>query len=444
MTRHTFPFIGLAAAAACSWGRFDDLKHDTGVDLAEKPSAVTGTVGVAVGAVQTLGTTEAAAFVASATTPTGLVRFSIAPSGDIGSDGHESQGSGGDLSPIRPTNTPQSIVAFGDAKFVVGVPSSKQVVAFDNATAGFAGSGDALVTPDNVLEQTGLAIAVGALPGVGDATDDIVVVAETRVYVIPDGDPAKQVTVCALRQPLSTFSLGNGTVSVRNVAIASIDGSNKIVVGGAPFSGQGGQVTIMDAPTSTDTTGTSPPACTGGFVTGTTDLDAPFALAVGDLDGNGGRNDIVTASQLQTSGSNPTKVCIYLNVTTSGSPTCTEIAKPDTMASIQSSSLRGARLLITQLENSTTPMIVVGDPNAIVETKSAGAVSVYTFSGGTATLSAALWVAGPDGSENFGRDLTGLPFTAGGKTTNILAVGMKDKVALYFKVHPSAADPRTQ
>lgn len=438
--RRILSYVGIAALASCSWGRFDDLKHDTGIGLLDRPGEITGTIGIAVAPVAKVGM-DAAAFVTSATTPTAMVRVSILPNGEFSSDAHEAQTSGGDLSPIKPTNTPQTIAALGDDRFVVGVPSAKQVVAFSNSAAGFANSGSLLVDPANVLDQTGLAIAVGALPGVGDARPDVVVVGQTRVYVIPDGDSTKQATVCGLRQPLSGFSLGNGSVQVRNVAVATIDGTAKIVVGGAEFNGTNAGVVIMDAPTSTDTTGTTPPACTGGFQTGTTDMDAPFAVAVGDLDGNGGTNDIVTATHLATSGTTDTTVCLWLNVSTSSTPSCTPVPKPDADAAVKSSPLRGARLTFAKLDGSATPFIVVGDPQANVETKSAGAVSVFKLDGGTVKWVTSLWVPGPDGSENFGRDLAALPF-AGKITTDILAVGMKDKVAVYFNVQPDAADPR--
>jgi hypothetical protein len=450
MKRHILYYAGLVALAACSWGRFDDLKQDTGVALADRPGNLTGTIGIGVAAVTPLsgGTVaEAGAFVTSATTPSGLVRFSILANGEINStDAAEASQTGGDLNPIKPTTAAQAIAGLGSDRFVVGVPGGNQVVSFDNALTGFAGTGSALIDPANVRTQFGSALAVGSLDGVGDSRPDIVVVASERVYVIPDGDSTKQVTVCSLRQPQPpSFALGNGSVFAKNVAIATFGGSTKIVVSGETFTTPPDSwVKIMDPPTSTDTSGPNAPACPDdGFRTGSSNAETAFAVTVGDVNGNG-TPDIITGSGLAASGSTPSKVCVYLDVTIGSTPTCTELPSFDDIgAGVAASPLRGARLLVDQFDTgggTASTLIAVGDPGANIGGKSGGAVALYKMNGATPQLVQTLWVSGADGSENFGRDIAAIPFN--GKPGRLLAVALKDRVAVYFKVLPGANDPR--
>jgi len=105
---------------------------------------------------------------------------------------------------------------------------------------------------------------------------------------------------------------------------------------------------------------------------------------------------------------------------------------------ITSSKRRGTRVLLANIDGAAGDELIVSDPAATIDGKTAGIVAIYKLDGGSFSLIQTLSPIDPDGTENFGRDLAGIPF----KSTTLLAVGMNDKAVIYFKPLPNSVDPR--
>jgi len=427
--------------AGCSWGRFDDLKHDTGVGLAERPDGVTGNLGIAVGAVGTANADEAGAFVASAAGPAGLVRYVIRANGDIEVAGSaEGAAVSGDLSPVKSTTPVQSIAKLDNGHFVVGAPTGggNLVASFGN---GIVMEGTQLFpSPDDDV-QVGSSVATGDL-GVGGAPLDVATTSQKGVYVVADGVMTSAPTRCGLRQPQPpSFSIGNNASAfTKNVAIANVSGGPKVIASGSDLNNRS-WVKIFSAPTTTDVNIECP--AEGILIEDVSNINlAPFALAVGDADGNSAV-DLLTATLPPDGGGGVAspKVCLFLSLTTTTqASSCIEVPAPESAGGtgIASSRRRGARVLLANIDGTMGDEVIVSDPAATIDGKSAGIVAVYKLSGGSFTLLQTLFPIDPDGTENFGRDLAAIPF----KTTTLLAVGMNDKVVVYFKPLANSTDPR--
>jgi hypothetical protein len=426
--------------AGCSWGRFDDLKRDTGVGLAERPDGVTGNLGVAVGAVGTASADEAGAFVAAAAGPGGLVRYVIRANGDIEvTAGAEGTPQGGVLAPVKSTTPVQSIARLDNDHFVVGAPLGGNLIAsFDNK---IELTGTLLFPSPDDDQQVGSSVATGDL-GLGDSRLDVATTSQIRVYVVADGVPGTA-TLCALRQPQPpSFSIGNNASAfTKNVAIATVGGVPKIIASGSDFSGSRSWVKIFSPPTTTDPNVECP--AEGILIQDVANTNlAPFALAVGDADGNG--VDLVTATLPVDSGAGvaASKVCLFLGLsTTTQASSCIDIPKPEDAGGlgITSSKRRGTRVLLANVDGAAGDEIIVSDPAATVNGKTAGIVAIYKLSGSSVTLLQTLFPLDADGTENFGRDLAAIPFKG---TNTLLAVGMNDKVVVYFKPLTNSTDPR--
>ena len=424
--------------AGCSWGRFDDLKHDTAVGLAERPDGVTGNIGVAVAATGRSGA-EAGAFVAAANGPAALVRYAISPNGDINEAGKAegAMGGGGDLNPLNFSTPVTSIAPLDTGNFVVGVPASNSIVVFGNAVSG-TGRTLFMFTGGTTDSFVGTVVAAGDL-GLGGAEADVAAGSRGRLYVMPDGATAQGGTSCQIRQPQPpSINIGpNVSALTRNVAIATIGGQKKVIVSGSDLANDS-WVKVIAPPTGpVDTTDD---CAAEGIHLSTNDVNAaPFALAVGDVNGDGAI-DLVTATLPPASAGATTDstVCLYLSLSTAASQTCIPIPKPDATTGVESKKTRGTRLLLANLDGQAGDEIIVGDPSAGAAGQTPGVVAIYKLMGGTPTLVQTLFPRDPDGTENFGRDLAAIPF----KQTTLLAVGMNDKVVIYFKPFTTGTDPR--
>jgi hypothetical protein len=169
----------------------------------------------------------------------------------------------------------------------------------------------------------------------------------------------------------------------------------------------------------------------------------PITIAVGDVDGNG-KLDLVTAESAP--GSAPGVVRYYRDIDVSN-PGAAEKIPP--LTADQPSALYGVRMLIDDVDGDGKNELVVTDPATNVNNVTgAGKLYIFGFGGTCATpqgpmcLKEALWAPEPGTDNHFGRALATTAYKTAKGTKRILGVGERNKLNVYFRVSPSAADPR--
>jgi hypothetical protein len=117
---------------------------------------------------------------------------------------------------------------------------------------------------------------------------------------------------------------------------------------------------------------------------------------------------------------------------------------------------RGSKLLIGNLDDGAENELVVGDASALPSgVDKGGEVQIMRITAaancsgtsavrGPACIVQTLVEPSPNANDQFGRSMVITPFPDPTSATNILAVGAKDKLWVYFRAMASAKDPRTK
>jgi hypothetical protein len=426
-----------AAALSCNWGTFDDLKGDTWVVLLDRDDTdATGDLGIDITAIPLASGTNGVKFAISAGDVSGLAEATIDASGDVTSfPGFDGDGSGaGQIRPIsRTMSTAYALVPYTGTNYLAGIPDKDIVAEYQAGPEGVR----TLIT--STVDRTGEALAVGNL-GLGSTNPDVVAVGFTGITILPGGTSTNAVS-CQIQAPAKNIT--QPLVPLENVKVARMDagtGPQHIVVSGKD--GQGtARIYILEAAQVRDNSGGNCPTATSITVDGGV---APGSIAIADLDKNGA-NDII-AGLLGTSGGGLGRVLVYLNPTHGGAaPAPMEIPA---MTADRSSSLRGSRIRVANIDNESNEEIIVGDGSAPVVDGKGGQVQIYRWGAGGAGCEArgpaclvrTLFDAG--GKDYFGRALAIGQFRSGSSTKNVLAVAQKDQVVVYFRIATTDTDPR--
>lgn len=425
-----FAFAAAVAVGSCNWGTFDDLKEKTGVTLVDQDDApISGDFAIEIAALPPTG--DGASLVIAGGASAGIAQLVLDGSGErtsfVGFDADpEGRGS---LRPIKSTSPPHGIAVIDATTYLVAVQDINNVVEFKTGVTSprelIAGGG---------RTNTGRSVAVGNL-GIGTAALDVVVSAVDAITIIPDGTGTP--VSCGLISPKAIST--QPFIPAEHVKIARIDsgsGPEQIIVGANDGNGVP-RVYMLDASQVQGASGTECPTNTSIQLSGTSQ---PSSVAVGDVDGNG-ELDLV----LGTPDNERNAVQVILN------PKRGQAAAPmiiPTQTADPVSEYRGGRIRIANLDSTAGNEIVVADPRAVVGGDGdAGIVFIYRWGTsanctpvGPACLVRTLYDA--SGAKYFGRSLAIVPFKTGSTTTNLLAVGQKDQVVIYFKLSPDATDPR--
>ncbi len=432
----------LLGAVACDPRTFDDLKSEAWVQIAERNETETGgDFGTNVIAMPPP-STGGARFVVAVGSPSGLAQITLNAAGDIDEQiGYNGDvGGRGALQPLEASKSPSDLVPLSGDQFLVGVASAGDVIRYE---AGLQ-AGVAIIDSGDTATGLGNAVAVGDL-GVGTSAPEVVAVGTTSLTVLEDGDMTKTRRTCGLKPPNASNA---PPVHLQNVVITTLGSEPRIVVSSTRLDNSG-VIYVID-PGAIQNGQNCPDT---GFSVPT---PPPVALVIANLDANAAP-EIVTGS-LGMSGVTG-KVRIYMNVTGAGEPSMMEVplgmpsaANPDPSDDERSaSSAHGSRILIGNIGEGSEPEILVGDPNATVDgVSAAGRVNIYRMGGtcdpaamrGPLCLVRTLFDPDPDRNSYFGRAMTIAPFSAGGTSTNILAVAERAKLWIYFRVFTASADPR--
>lgn len=436
------------AALSCDPRKFNDVADTAWVQIAERNDTQTGgDFGVDVIAMPLASSDEGARFVVTAGSgPPGLAQITYNAKGSkteqIGYDAD--QNGKGALAPMTTVAPLTGLQALSASQFLVGVGGlnnpAPRVLSYD---VGLKNGISLIASPE---QATGDALAVGDL-GLGGAAPDLVAVGSLSLTLVADADPQSTPITCILKPPNASTDV---VVSKQVLQIARFGAAahDSIVVSTRPLNdsdpGAPARILIIDATTVQN--GRDCPSTTSFNVP----APGPVAIAVGDVDGNSAPDIVTGTLGAKGSGANGT-VRVYLNVQPGQQPQ--EMVIPlSEEEDANASTANGAHILIANIdEDKTSNEIIVSDAGALLDGVSAGGiVRVYRFGGtcdadherGPACLKYELYDPGAKKNEYFGRSLAVAPFKSSKGTTNILAVGLKDRVWVYFRVSASATDPR--
>lgn len=432
----------LLGAASCDPRKFDDLKGEAWIAIAERDDTQTqGDFGIDVLALPPP-SGGGSVFVVSAAAPPGMAQVTLDEGGGVKEQiGFNGELTGrGTLEPLDSKESPTGLASFDGDQFLTGVKGRNMVIRY---TQGLKGG--LAILPTTSAAGTGLAVASGNL-GLGTATPDVVAVGTVSLTVLADGDMTKTPVTCNMKPPNASTA---PPVQVMNVTIAPMNpgaGHNQIVVSTFTIDNSarilileaGAIVNGQDCPT-TGFPVASPP---------------PVAIAVGNLDGNP-LPEIVTGSV--GAGGATGAVRIYANVGVGDQPTAIEVPlskdeKDTDDFEDDGSSSRGSRIVIADLGDGAENEFLVSDPGANVgDVSAAGRVNIYRMqnctgkptrgTGGTC-LVRTLFDPDPSKNDYFGRAVAVGDFVAGGTTSKVLGICQKAKLWVYFRVFESTADPR--
>jgi hypothetical protein len=432
--------LGLVAlAGSCDPRKFDDLADSAWVQIAERKDTQTqGDFGVDLLALPPP-QAGGARLVVAAGAPPGLAQITLDEKGKVSEQiGFNGELTGrGALSPLDNISSPTSLALYSDQQFLTGVQDRGIVIRYETGLRGgveLAKSG----------MGTGLAVATGNL-GLGGPEPDVVAAGMLSLTLIPDGDSSKMI-VCEMKQPNKSNAPPVNYQSMTLARINAASDHDQIVISHLTLDNQG-RVLILEPRDIQN--GTRCPET--GFAV---PVPPPVAIAVADLDGNG-TPDLVTGS-VGSAAQGFGDVRLYLNVSGPGTyePTALPLSSDadDLDAEIDASTARGSRLLIANIDGDPGLEILVGDPGANVNgVGAAGRVNVYRMGSGCPSgetrgpvcLLMTLFNPDPARNDYFGRAMTMAPFkAAGGSVSNVLAITQKAKLWVYFRVSPSAPDPR--
>lgn len=442
----TLSVAGLVAATfSCNPFAFDSLSDELWVAIAERDSSQTaGDFGHSV-AVLPAENGKHGARVVVGVGGAGLALVTYDETGaKTDQIGANAVASGGPLAPLTDKTTPQAIVPYSATTYVVGAPAGALVARFDDTL----GHGETLFKGANADEaEAGSAIAVGNL-GLGSATPDVVVLARLSLIVLPGGDSSKKFS-CNLKRP--NVTMGTPTIGMTGLVVAPVKGNGHdqiVVANRSPDNDDRGMVLIFDA--TRDLDGKDCPLQHGYL----TEIH-PFAIALGDLDGNG-KPDLVVGA-LGSTAHNTAAIgkVVYIadvngDATLGTTPVGTEIP---TVTGESSSTFRGSRLLIADVDGDTKNELLLADAAATVDgVQQAGLVQVFRVGGdcasaaahGPACLVSTLFDNTPSKGDFFGRALAVAKFPDPTSKNNLLAITEKDKLWVYFRVLVTGPDLRAE
>jgi hypothetical protein len=424
-------WVSLAAAAvsavSCDPRRFDDLEDSAWVQFADRnDSQASGTLGFDIAAVPVADGKKGARFVVASNSPAGLSLVTFDENGSLSDQlGRNALAtSGGQLAPLNSKAAwTQSLTSYPGNFVLVGQPDQKLAAKLDVGLT----TGNAVGTSQD--QYYGLAIAVGDL-GSGATAPDIAIVSQLALTIV-SGKDGKQKT-CGIKSPNQNMGV---TVPLGNVLIAPIkkNGHNQIILTGRVLSGDVPKILVIEPGDIVDTMNCPET----GFSTGVSGEQPAVSLAIGDFDGTPGL-DLVAGFNPQTGGK-AGSVLIYPNISDFANPASMAITTP---ADDGPSPLYGSRLRIANLDDDATPELIVGDATSPVNNVSqAGRVWVYKATGcgdlpkrGPVCVMAALSDPSPSTNDLFGEAIAASPFPTADATKNVLAVGEKNRVWVYFRV----------
>jgi hypothetical protein len=410
--------LGLLVGGGCLWGRFDDLKSETWVYKVDRDEEKTqGAFGYAVAAFPS--TTGAKIVTSSGPPPSGLAVLTFDATGEltefVGFDA-EAPGIPSTVTPLVSEAFPESIAVIDGANFALGIPSCSP--GKDCGTMGtklITRHGSGLTTGGSVL-ASGPASANGNDTGkwlragrVNAGTDtDLVAVGVNAIVVVLEAGTGTPTTV--------TCEPGK---EARGLAVGDIDGDgiDEIIV-----AYDAGDVQLF-AYRLSDIQAAS---CGGGTSVNSLPWpdDAEIGVTIGDLNGTG-RPEVVAGN------------VIFIDFDPTLANAKVTLAPPTGAADF------GAKSVIANFDTAAGNELVIADPRAVIEGEGgAGRVHIFKLNGTTANEIATLWEPKPTEDLRFGRDLAVAPFVTPSGTTNLLVVGAKDQVYVYFKVLAAVPDPR--
>jgi len=410
--------LGLLVGGGCLWGRFDDLKSKTWVYKVDRDEEKTqGAFGYAVAALPA--SSGAVIAVASGPPPAGLAVLTFDETGEltqfVGFDA-EATGIPSTVTPLVSVAFPEALAPLDASSFAVGIPNctpgadcgAMGTKLISRHPSSLATSGTVLATgPANANgNDTGKWLRSGKLNVGGDL--DLVAIGVNSIVVVLDA---------ATGAP-TTFACEPG-LEARGLALGDLDGDgiDEIIVGFDTATGI--SVRVFSAAQVQSGCGGS-----SSVNTVTWPADKEIGLTVGQLNGSG-RPELVAGN------------IILLDFDPSMMATQVTMAPPTGAADF------GAKHVIANFDTVPGNELVVADPRAVVGGEGgAGRVHIMKLSGTTTTEIATLFEPKPKEDLRFGRDLSTAPFPNPSSTTNILVVGAKDQVYVYFKVIEGVADPR--
>jgi FG-GAP repeat len=412
--------IGLLAVASCLWGRFDDLKSKTWVAKIERDEEKNqGAFGYAVTALPV--PTGARIVVSAATPPSGLAVLDIDASGEltsfVGLDA-ENPNATSNVLPLVEDAFPESLAPLSATSFALGIPNCDpeggdcgengvRLVSRHEVT--LASAGTTLTTGPSEPSglDTGKWVRSGSLNG--NAERDVVAVGLSYITVIMDADTTRTVTSCI------------PGLEVRGLAVGDLngDGTDEIVVS-YDVGPSTNEIRVYSA---ADITGNCNVTAASGTVTWPENQE--IGLSIGQLNDSGAPELVAGKTVL---------------LDFDGVSASTSVAVP---APTGASLLFGSKSVVGNVDGSPGNELVIGDGDANIDDAGrAGRVQVFKLTSGAMNLIADLYDPSPSEQGFFGRDIAIAPFPMASSPNNILIVGAKDTVYVYFRILESAPDLR--
>jgi hypothetical protein len=413
--------LGALVGGGCLWGRFDDLKSKTWVSKIDRDEEKNqGAFGYAV---TTLPVAQGAVVVASAgPPPSGLAVLTFDETGELSSFvGFDAEAPGipSTVTPLVADAFPESLAPLSASSFALGTPNCRTDGGANcgTATKTISKHGADLTTPGTVL-ATGPASANGLDTGkwlragrlnAGSETD-LVAVGVNAIVVVIDANSASP----------TTFSCEPG-LEARGLAVGDLDGDgiDEIIVGYNTNTPAGVQIRAYSAQ---DVNA----GCVGGATPNNVAWPAlkEIGMSVGQLNGTG-RPELVAGN------------VILLDFDPTVAAAQVTIPVPTGGADF------GAKSMIGNLDGVAGNELIIADPRAVVGGEGgAGRVHVLKLNGTTTTQVTELFDPKPKEDLRFGRDIAMAPFPNAASSSNILVVGAKDQVYVYFQIIEGQTDPR--